>query len=180
LIRTRNGLLPQLDLFVSLGQSGYAASFGGSARGDDGTGWDSALGVKLGYAFGNRDGRAANRAAQFSKDQIAASLANQQLLAETDVRSAYIELSRAREQIAATAASSRLQEEKAHIEREKLLVGKSTTLLVAQAERDRLQARLAEAQTVVRNLNALVELFRIDGSLLQRKGVTAPGDLPIP
>ena len=32
-VKTRNGLLPKLDLFVTLGRTGFAESFGKSVRG---------------------------------------------------------------------------------------------------------------------------------------------------
>jgi outer membrane protein TolC len=178
LVKTRNGLLPQLDLFVSLGGSGYAASFGGSLSGDTGRGWDAQVGARFAYVLGNRAATAAHQHAVIGLEQARQALANQAQLAEADVRTAYIETGRAREQLAATAATRRAQEEKARVEREKFLVGKSTSLLVAQAERDLLQARIDEVQAVVKYLKDLVDLYRIDGSLLARRGIAAPGAQP--
>ena len=101
-------------------------------------------------------------------------------LAQVDVRGAYIEVRRTREQIDATAASRKLQEEKLRSEQQKLRVGRSTTLQVAQVQRDLLSAQIAEVQAVVAYLNALVELYRQDGSLLSRLGIAAPGRDTVP
>jgi len=96
-----------------------------------------------------------------------------------DVRSAYIEVTRAREQIAATAATRNFQEEKLRAETEKFRVGKSTSLLVGQAQRDFVASQIAEIQTVAHYLQALVTLYRLEGSLLQRRGILAPGATPV-
>lgn len=174
-VRTRNGVLPRLDLFATLGRSGYASSFNGSLPGDDGHGWDAELGARFSYTLGNRDANASRRRALLSREQLDAALANQERLVEIDVRSAYSELQRAREQITATAATTRAQITKAQTELEKFNHDKSTALLVAQAERDALAARIDEVRAVVRYLKDLVDLYRLDGSLLERRGLSVPG-----
>ena len=79
----------------------------------------------------------------------------------------------------ATVITRRLQEEKVRAEMEKFRVGKSTTLLVAQTQRDLLLSQINEVMAVVANLKALVELFRFEGSLLERRGIAAPGREPV-
>jgi outer membrane protein TolC len=96
-------------------------------------------------------------------------------LIEVDVRNAYLEIIRAQEQVTATAASRKLQEEKLRIETEKFRVGKSTSLLVTQAQRDFLASQISEIQAVINNAKAFVELYRLDGSLLERRGIASPG-----
>ncbi len=55
-------------------------------------------------------------------------------------------------------------------------LGDSTSLLVAQAQRDLLAARLAEVESIVNYRIALVELFLAEGSLLERRGMAmGPG-----
>lgn len=174
-VRTRNGLLPRLDFFVNLGRSGYAASFARSIPGDEGRGWDAQAGVRFAHTLGNREADSSHRQAQLSSEQIALVLAHQEQLAEADVRAAEIEVERLKEQLAATAVTRRAQEAKASAEREKFRVGKSTTLQMEQAERDALTSHLDEVRAVVNHLKALVELYRLDGSLLERRGIAAPG-----
>jgi outer membrane protein TolC len=98
---------------------------------------------------------------------------------QVDVRSAYIEVTRAREQISATAATRNFQEEKLRAETEKFRVGKSTSLLVGQAQRDFVASQIAEIQAVANYLKALVALYRLEGSLLHRRGLSAPGGEPV-
>jgi len=170
LLQTRNGLLPRLDLFVSLGATGYAASFGDSL--DIGDGHDLTAGLTLRLPLGNSSARAAERRAVLSRRQIEISLENLAQLVEVDVRGAWIEAGRLREQVAATAATRRLQDEKLRAETEKFRVGKSTAFLVAQAQRDLLQAENDEMSAVVGLLKARVECYRLEGTLLERRGIT--------
>ena len=173
-VKTRNGLLPKLDLFVRLGKTGYASSFADSID-PGGEGYDVKAGLTLSFPWQNRAARAADRRATLSRDQAAESIENLAQLVEVDVRGAWIEVGRLREQVAATEATRRLQEETLRAETEKFRVGKSTAFLVAQAQRDLLQAAI-EAETAVAGcLKALVELYRLEGSLLDRRGIATAG-----
>jgi len=183
IVKTRNGLLPKMDLFVTLGRSGYANSFSRSLEDLDGDNYDFLAGVSLEYPFSNRYAEAYHRRAILSRKQSEEAVRNLAQLVEVDVRSAFIEVNRATEQVAATSATRKLQEEKLRAESEKFRVGKSTTLLVAQAQRDLVASQISEIQAVVNHLKALVELYRLEGSVLERRGIIAPGrepaDLPL-
>jgi outer membrane protein TolC len=180
LVKTRNGLLPLMELFVTLGQSGYADSFGRSVdRIDDGDNYDALAGIRFSYPFFNREARARHRRAELSRDQAEKALDNLSQLVEVDVRTAYIEVERTRQQIDATSVTRRFNEEKLRTETEKLRVGKSTSFLVAQAQRDLLVSRIAEVEALVNYLKALIDLYRQDGSLLERRGISAPGREPV-
>jgi outer membrane protein TolC len=98
---------------------------------------------------------------------------------EVDVRIAYNEVNRTKQQITATSVTRRFNEEKWRTETEKLRVGKSTSFLVAQAQRDLLVSRIAEVQALANYLKALIDLYRQDGSLLERRGIAAPGREPV-
>ena len=173
-VRTKNGLLPKLDLFVTLGKSGYAESFGGSLTNLNGPSYDAMAGVSVQYPLLNRAAKADARRATLSREQADEALSNLTQTVQVDVRSAYIDVTRSREQIAATAASRIAQETTATVEQEKFRVGKSTSLLVAQAQRDLLTAQIAEVQAVVNHLKALTALYRLEGSLLTRRFISAP------
>jgi outer membrane protein TolC len=54
-------------------------------------------------------------------------------------------------------------------------VGKSTSLLVAQAQRDLLSSRISETQAITNYLKSLIDLYRLEGSLLERRGVAVDG-----
>ena len=62
----------------------------------------------------------------------------------------------------------------------KFAAGKSTSFLVAQAQRDLVASQIGEVEAVVRYLQAFVRLFRDDGSLLERRGIETPGREPVP
>jgi outer membrane protein len=179
LVKTRDGLLPLLDLFATLGKSGYANSYGDALGNLDGNNFDALAGVRLAYPISNREARARHRQAQLNRKQAEKALDNLSQLVEMDVRSAYIEVGRTRQQIDASSVTRTFDEEKLRTETEKLRVGKSTSFLVAQAQRDLLASRIAEVRAIVNYLKALIDLYRQDGSLLERRRVAAPGREPV-
>jgi outer membrane protein len=179
IVKTKNGLLPVMDLFITLGKTGYADSFGRSVSDLDEDNYDISGGITLAYPLFNRDARARHRRAMLSRSQSTEAVENLAQLVEVDVRTAYIEVRRTEEQVAATAAARKLQEEKVRAETEKFRVGRSTTLLVAAAQRDLVTSQISEIQAVVDYLKALVDLHRLDGSLLERRGISAPGRKPV-
>lgn len=176
IVKTRNGYLPQLDVFVTLGDTGYARTFRDSFHEEEGDGYDFSVGMKLEYPLGDRKAAAGHRRAVLNREHAGLALENLGRLVQVDVRAAFIEVQRAREQVQATEATRKLQEAKMNAETEKLRQGKSTSLLVAQAQRDLLQSQVNEVQAVASYAKALVELFRLDGSLLARRGIKAAGE----
>ncbi|MGA6926925.1 MAG: TolC family protein [Desulfosarcina sp.] len=179
IVRTRNGLLPLMDLFITLGKSGYANSFGRSIENIDGDSYDALAGIRLNYPVYNRDAKARHRRALLTREQSQKALENLSQLVEVDVRKAYIEVNRTQQQINASSVTRMFDEEKLRTETEKLRVGKSTSFLVAQAQRDLLASRITEVRSLVNYLKALIDLYRQDGSLLERHGISAPGRTPV-
>ncbi|MBW2486197.1 MAG: TolC family protein [Deltaproteobacteria bacterium] len=179
LIKTRNGLLPLMDLFITLGKSGYADSFGESVNNLKKDSYDALAGVRFEYPIFNRDAEALQRRAVLTREQAQKVLENLAQLVEVDVRTAYIEVNRTKQQIVASTVTRRFDEEKLRTETEKLRVGKSTSFLVAQAQRDLLVSRIAEVRALANYLKALVDLYRQDGSLLERRRISAPGREPV-
>ena len=178
-VRTKNGLLPKMDTFISFGKSGYADTFDRAMNNMDEGSYDVTWGLTFEGSPMNRSARASYARAVAGKQQLSKALENLSQLVQVDVRSAYIEVTRAREQISATAATRNFQEEKLRAETEKFRVGKSTSLLVGQAQRDFVASQIGEIQAVANYLKALVVLYRLEGSLLQRRGLTAPGAEPV-
>ena len=173
-IQTRNGLLPRLDLFITLGKTGYAESFGRSfAEITDDSTYAGSLGLRFSLPLGgNRAAGAAEARARAGRGQAQASLDNLAQLVELDVRTAHLEATRARAQIAASAERRRLQEEVLRVEQVKFEVGRGTALAVAQAQRDLLESQLAEVDAMVAYRLALTDLYRLDGSLLARRNIS--------
>ena len=179
LVKTRNGLLPLMDLFITLGKSGYASSFGESVRDITDDSYDALVNLRFNYPIFNRDAKAVHRRAQLTREQAQEALNNLSQLVEVDVRTAHIAVNRTKQQIAASSATRMFDEEKLRTETEKLRVGKSTSFLVAQAQRDLLVSRIAEVRALVNYLKALIDLYQQDGSLLVRRGISAPGSEPV-
>jgi outer membrane protein TolC len=179
LVKTRNGLLPLMDLFITLGKSGYANSFTGAIDNINEDSYDAMAGIKFNYPIYNRDAKALHRRALTTRRQAQKALENLSQLVEVDVRTAYIEVNRTKQQIGASSVTRRFDEEKLRTETEKMRVGKSTSFQVAQAQRDLLISRIAEVQALTNYLKALIDLYRQDGSLLERRGISAPGREPV-
>lgn len=169
-IVTRNGVLPRLEVFINLGKTGFADTFSDSFRELDGDTYDLAAGVGLSQSLGNDAATAENQAAYATRRQSAAAVENLKQLVQLDVRLAANELERARQQIAASRTTRELQEDAVRAERERFDVGSSTALLVAQAQRDLLEAQINEVQAVVAYRLALIDLYVAEGSLLDRRG----------
>jgi outer membrane protein TolC len=180
LIVTRNGLLPQLDFFITLGKTGFADSFGKSwHRTTTDNNYDSVAGLTFELPPLNRGAQARNARAMLNRNQSKLAMANLAQTIEVDVRNAYIEIERSREQVAATAATRRLQEESLRAEREKFRVGKSTSLLVAQAQRDYVSSQINEISAIITYLKSFTEFYRFEGTLLERRGIVSPGREPV-
>jgi len=173
-IATRNGILPRLDLFVALGRTGFADTFSDSFRELDGNTYDFTAGIRLSHFLGNRAAEAKDLAARASRRQAADAVDNLLQMIEVDVRIAFNEVERARQQIFATRATRTLREETLDAEKERFDVGLSTALLVAQAQRDLLASSIDEVKAIVNYRIALVRLYLAEGSLLERRGVSLP------
>ena len=178
-VRTKNGLLPRLDAFITFGKTGYADTFDNSLSNIDEDSYDASFGLTFQQPISNKQARARHSRAILSREQMNKSLDNLIQIAQVDIRSAYIEVMSAREQISATSATRSSQEEKLRVESEKFSVGRSTSLLVAQAQRDLVASQITEIQAIVNYLKATVRLFGLEGSLLQRRGIEAPGSQPV-
>lgn len=173
-IRTRNGLLPRLDVFFALGKSGFANTYPNSFHNLDERTYDVTVGMNFSQFIGNTTAKGEHRAAVATRQQASAAVQNLSQLVELDVRLALNEAERARQQIAATATTRALQAETVDAEKQRFDAGASTTLQVAQAQRDLLEAQINEVEAIVNYRIALVGLYLAEGSLLERRGVDIP------
>jgi outer membrane protein len=171
LVRTKNGLLPKLDFFIRLGGTGYSDSFAWPGGSGLDYGYNALAGMELTYPLYNRSANAKHRYALLDREQAQESLTNLNQLVEFELRSAYVEVQRSHEQIKASSATRKLEEEKTRVETEKFRVGRSTTFAVSQAQRDLLEARINEVRALVNYLKALVEFYRLEGTLLDNRGI---------
>ena len=169
--QTKNGLLPRLDFFVSYGKNSYAESFS-DATPDPGSPYSSlSSGFTLTLPFSNRSAKAKHQKSMRSLEQMELSLKNMERLVALDVRSAYIEAIKSREMIEATRVTRELQQINMDAELEKFRVGKSTNFLVLKAQRDFTEAKLGESEAMIGYLNSLIDLYLMEGTLLDRRGI---------
>ncbi len=168
---TKNGLLPRLELFAAMGKTGYGESFSGAIDAMDEDTYDFNAGVRLSHYLRNRSAKGRHEAAWAERQRAAAAVENLDQLTGLDVRMAANEAARAVKQISASAATRKLQEKAFQAEKERFFVGAGTSLLVAQAQRDLLAARIAEIEAVVECRIAMVRLYLAEGSLLERRGI---------
>lgn len=173
-VKTRDGLLPRLDFFVTLGKTGFADSFGRSASNIDGDGYDARLGLRAELPFGQRADRARHEAAGLDRERADRSIQNLTQVVEFDIRTAHSEVKRSLAQIESSAISRQLQKELLDSETEKFSNGLSTALDVALVQRDLLSAQIAEVKAVIDHRKSLVALYRMEGTLLARRGIGAP------
>ncbi len=174
-VRTKNGLLPQLDVILTLGKSSFSSSFNDSFSNFDGPSFDVGAGLSFEFPVRNRAAKARYRSALATRDQAELSLRNLAQLISLDIRTAYVEVQRTREQIAASQATSHLQEEVLRTEQARFRVGNSTSFDVALAQRDFIESQIGEIEAKVAYRKALIELYRLEGSLLERRGIDLPG-----
>jgi outer membrane protein len=169
-VRTRNGLLPKLDVFVDLGRSGYADSVRDS-WGDLGNRYDFFAGVSFAWSARNLKARAEHASATAVRGSAYEAVRNLERLVQLDVRTAHIEAVRARDRVAAVAATRQLEEQSLHVETEQFFIGRASSSQVMRAQRDLLRVQLDEVEAVADYRKALAELYRLDGSLLERRGI---------
>ncbi len=169
--RTRNGLLPRLDFFITLGRTSYAQTFKEGLPDYNSPFYDITGGINFELPVLNRKESAQAGQARWSFEQMQLSYQNMQRMVQWDVRTAYIEVMRTRKLIETTQATLALQEKKLAAELEKFRVGRSTNYLVLQAQRDFTASQLQAARTIVSYLEALIKLYQSEGTLLQRRGI---------
>lgn len=174
--RTKNGLLPQLDFFITLGRNTYSESFKDALPTLASPFYQVNTGLLFGFPVPNRKASSQLKRAQCSLEQQTAAVKNMKKLVQCDIHSAYIEVVRARQQIEAIHVARELQGKKLDAELEKFRVGKSTNFLVLQAQRDFTNSQLDDARSLVAYLIALVDLYRSEGTLLERRGITTVED----
>lgn len=173
--QTKNGLLPKLDFYITFNRTTYSESSLNDAKPDIGSPfYDITGGLTFSLPAAKRAARAQFARAKYTQRQREMSVGNLERLVRMDVRSAYIETVRAKRQIDATRITRELQEKNLDAELEKFRVGKSTNYLVLQAQRDFTSSRRDEVRSMVVYLNSLIDLYLMEGTLLERRGIETP------
>jgi outer membrane protein len=173
IVKTKNGLLPKLDLFMMLGRTGYSRIFSGSVHditaGEGGL--DFIARLNLEFPILNRKAKAQYARSVMTLTQERDAIANLIQLAQHDVLQAYVEIHRAKEQITVSEATVRFQKEKREAELEKYRLGTSNAYRVAQTERDAVTSEVSALQARIDYLKGLTQFYLAEGALLARRGI---------
>lgn len=170
-IVTRNGMLPRLELFITLGKTGFADSFSDAFKQLDDQTYDFTAGLRLSHFLGRRESKARDRAGQARFQQSVEAVENLRQLVQLDVLLALNEVERLRKQIEASKVTRVFQEQTVNAEKERFDVGTGTAFEVALAQRDLLRSRINEIESIINYRIALVKLYLAEGSLLERRGI---------
>lgn len=171
-VKTRNGLLPYLSFYITLGKSEYADSFPSSYGGLMGDGSSAQIGFDYSVNIGRRAAKSSYEQSLISQQQAGIAIENMEMTVQEDMRSAWIEIDRSANQLDASRATLKLQEEKLRTEEEKYRVGRATSLDVATTQRDLLQSQLDESQAIADYIIAVEKLKLEEGTLLGSYGIT--------
>lgn len=169
----RNQLWPELDLQASYGMNGFANSgfhtLTSRQLGNDNNAWG--VGVSISFPIGNRQARANYNIARLDREQALLVLKQLEQNIVVAVDNAVGRVQTNLKRVDATRAASRLGEESLKAEETKLRAGTSTSFLVLQAQSQLAAARSAEIRARADYGESVVELFRVEGSILQKNNV---------
>jgi outer membrane protein len=176
----RNDLLPSVDLDLALGFNGNDSTRRGSLSGitePDGHNWQA--GISITYPLGRVAEKARFRQSRYALTQ--AELREKQL--EQDVlvavRNAVRDVDTSRESVTIAAQAADLAQRQYEAETDRFRAGLSTSRRVLEAQTDLESARVANLQARLDLQTARATLRRLEGTSLQRYGITlssiAPG-----
>ena len=172
LVKTKNGLLPQLDLIVSTDWNGTAETYRqqttAAAKRDD---VSATVGLQLQYSLGNRAEQAAHRSSRYTIIQCRMALDNLVHLAESDVYQCYTEVVNSFKNIQYLGLAVAAAEGNYLAENERMKHGLSTAFQVMQAQDGWKQMQYQEMNNLITLRKRLIRLYLSDGSLLERRGI---------
>jgi outer membrane protein TolC len=174
----RNQLFPQVDLKASYGQAGlgstFEQAFDSAAGGTDFPQWT--IGLVVDIPLGDFQARGNYRSSKLKIQQSILQLKNteQSIIVDVDNAAALVQTNLKR--IDATGAARRLAEETLNAERKKLQAGTSTSYTVLQHQRDLTDARSKEIRAIADYNESLADLYRAEGTLLQKNSVVVKPD----
>ena len=176
-IRTRNGLLPKLDAFASYGLHGYGGALNSSFNDLDSRRYSEySTGLEFEMSPLNRAEKALDRKAKFLQQQAEASIENLDELIAYQVRQDVISANQQFARIAATRQVIQSRQEQHRAMRARYEVGSATILDVLQVQSDLINAEVDEITARIRYIQALTALYRDEGTLLDRRGVSVPAE----
>lgn len=171
LVRTRNGLLPKLDFFTALAKTGFGGNLSAAADQFSEDTYEWSAGLRFLLELGVTANEADQQTAVLERVQGERALDNLENQIRHQIRLAVLEHNLALAQIAAGKETLALRIKTAEAEQARFDVGTSTSLLVAQAQREVLESQIAELENRINYRISLVRLQELTGSLLNSYGV---------
>lgn len=167
-VETRDGLLPQLDLFASYAHTGLGR--------DAEESWDTLareryqdwrLGVRFEMPLGLRAEKARARRAEFDRDRARAAVDNLELLITAQVRKALAEEGRLGRKVGLARATAEARAEETRGEGARFDAGRATATDVLQAETRQREAELAWHRSRADLRRTRSERLRLEGGLAE-------------
>lgn len=173
LVTTKDGLLPQLDFFITLGRTDYANAFNTASDTRNHT-EELSVGLDFSHAIGRRADRARYKQDLLSTQRAELALDNLIDSISQEVRQAYIDCTTNLETIDAVAITRDLRRQSLKTQTIKFELGKATNNDIADAQRDLLESQIDHTEAVVDYVKSRLKLHYLDSSLLERSGVVLP------
>ncbi len=174
---SRNRMLPQLDLQITVGYSGLDRDLERSyhrIRKTDHPQWST--GVVFSIPWGNREGRAQRAAARMQKRQSEAQLLKIEHDIAIALQNSVARLEAINQRLETARESLQLAEEAARIETIRLDAGQTTTFRVLELQSAVSDAQTRELAARVDARKALAEIWAVSGKLLEEHGFYLESD----
>lgn len=171
----RNRTLPELTLDARIGLGGTDPQFFGglenTVKAEDPS-WG--IGLQFSYPLGNRAARNEYIRSKLVVEQAQTQLQNLEAGIAQEVRAAIRLVAASYKQIDVTRRGTAYAEERLRAFQKRNAVGLSTTKDVFDVEEDLVTAKANEIQALVDYSNAVTQLWRVTGEILDRQGVILP------
>ncbi len=168
----KNQFLPRVDLRFSASANGEGASLGPSVLGSreiTDPSWAVGVRVEVPWGFSAERGRRDRAAIELRRLELEFEVLRQDVAVEVSNAAGAVRVNEKR--YAASLEAVRFARESLAAEYEKLRVGRSTTFLVTQLQRDLAVARSNELRSLADWHQAVVDYHRVRGAILEEFGV---------
>jgi outer membrane protein TolC len=170
--KSRNEMMPQLDVVGVYGQGGRDDTLGRALQGI----WDKqnfsySIGMQGAVAINNRSARGANTRARITERQSEERRKQTEVALQTAVHVAARNVKTNQILVESNRQAVRLQEANVTAEEKRLRLGVTTSFQVLRVQEDLTTARLQELRALISYETALVDLQIADGSLLDNLGI---------
>jgi outer membrane protein TolC len=169
LVVTKNGLLPKLDFFITLGNTDYSEAFTNGNEKDSDEQYLIA-GLNYSWGIGRRAEKARYRQDLMYEEQSQLALQNLKDSVNREIRRAYTDCLTNIESIEATSVTLELRRQSLKTQQIKFEHGNATNNAIANAQRDLLQAEINHTEAMVDYVLSRLRLHYLDGSLIERMG----------